>query len=194
MNKTAKIPLIKTERLVLTLPDERAAPRMAAFVTENREHLAHWEPLHSEKYFTEDFWREQLSFSREEFFEGRSLKFVLFTPDADGQLIGGCNFTNIVRRAFQACYLGYSLDYRYEGKGLMYEALTAAIDYVFGEMRLHRIMANYIPTNERSGNLLRRLGFTVEGYARDYLLIDGRWQDHIMTSLTNHNLKPKEIS
>jgi ribosomal-protein-alanine N-acetyltransferase len=46
-------------------------------------------------------------------------------------------------------------------------------------------MANYIPTNERSGLLLKRLGFAVEGYARDYLLINGQWRDHVLTALTN---------
>lgn len=48
-------------------------------------------------------------------------------------------------------------------------------------------MAAYLPDNERSGKLLKRLGFVVEGYARDYLMIDGQWQDHILTSLINHN-------
>ena len=66
----------------------------------------------------------------------------------------------------------------------MSEALRAAIDYVFSELRLHRIMANYMPANERSGRLLRRMGFTVEGYARDYMSIAGEWRDHILTSLT----------
>jgi ribosomal-protein-alanine N-acetyltransferase len=42
-----------------------------------------------------------------------------------------------------------------------------------------------MPRNQRSGNLLKRLGFVVEGYARDYLLINDRWEDHILTSLTN---------
>ena len=70
----------------------------------------------------------------------------------------------------------------YEGAGLMFEALTAAVEYVFAERRLHRIMANYVPTNERSGRLLRRLGFAVEGYARDYLYInnkDGTYTDRM---------------
>jgi ribosomal-protein-alanine N-acetyltransferase len=49
-------------------------------------------------------------------------------------------------------------------------------------------MANYMPANERSGKLLKRLGFTVEGYARDYLFIAGAWQDHVLTSLANRNL------
>jgi len=37
----------------------------------------------------------------------------------------------------------------------------------------------------RSGKLLRRQGFVVEGYSRDYLRIDGEWQDHIRTALVN---------
>ena len=56
---------------------------------------------------------------------------------------------------------------------------------LFQELRMHRIMANYLPTNERSGSLLRRLGFKVEGYARDYIYINGAWRDHILTSLVN---------
>ena len=46
------------------------------------------------------------------------------------------------------------------------------------------------PTNERSGRLLSRLGFTIEGYARNYLNLNGQWCDHIMTSLTNPNWNP----
>jgi ribosomal-protein-alanine N-acetyltransferase len=46
-------------------------------------------------------------------------------------------------------------------------------------------MANYMPHNRRSGNVLKRLGFVVEGYARDYLMINGKWEDHIFTSLIN---------
>ena len=35
-----------------------------------------------------------------------------------------------------------------------------------------------------SGALLARLGFEKEGYAKDYLLIDGQWRDHVLTALT----------
>ena len=67
----------------------------------------------------------------------------------------------------------------------MAEALQAAINYVFQELNMHRVMANYIPENRRSGNVLKKLGFVVEGYAREYLFINGQWQDHVLTSLTN---------
>ena len=67
----------------------------------------------------------------------------------------------------------------------MHEALTASLDFAFRDLRLHRVMANYRPEHLRSGRLLARLGFAQEGYARDYLFIDGAWRDHILTSRTN---------
>lgn len=187
-------PLIETERLLLTLPSEEAAPRMLAFFEENREHLEKWSPAPSEGYYNASFWQERLGQARAEFEQDKSMKLVLFERHAPaGPVIGVCNFSNFVRGPFQACYLGYSLDHRFEGRGLMSEALKAAAQYAFETLRLHRIMANYIPVNERSGKLLRRLGFVVEGYAHDYLLINGRWQDHILTSLTNSRLTADDV-
>ncbi|MGL5727678.1 MAG: GNAT family N-acetyltransferase, partial [Plesiomonas sp.] len=86
-------------------------------------------------------------------------------------------------------YLGYSLGKQFVGKGLMYEALKESNRYMLEKQHLHRIMANYMPHNQRSGNLLTRLGFEREGYAKEYLLINGMWQDHIMTALTNRSGK-----
>jgi ribosomal-protein-alanine N-acetyltransferase len=81
--------------------------------------------------------------------------------------------------------LGYSLDGAYEGRGFAREAVEAVIAYAFGTLNLHRLTANYHPANERSGGLLRRLGFVVEGYARDMTYLRGTWRDHVLTSLTN---------
>ena len=86
---------------------------------------------------------------------------------------------------FKACDLGYAIDQAHEGQGLMQEVVAAGIDYLFRERGLHRIMASYMPANRRSGALLARLGFEQEGYARDYLMINGRWEDHILTALLN---------
>lgn len=43
----------------------------------------------------------------------------------------------------------------------------------------------YLPSNTRSEKLLKRCGFVVEGLAKNYLQINGRWQDHVLSSLTN---------
>jgi len=184
-----EIPFIETARLSLCLPPPEAASRMLAYATENDEYLARWSPPRPTAYFTEEYWRKHLQTAREEFREGSAVRFVLQQRDAPEEtFVGVCNFSQIFRGPFLACYLGYHLDHRFVGKNLMHEALTAAIAYMFNEQKLHRIMANYMPANERSGKLLKRLGFTIEGYARDYLFIAGAWQDHVLTSLANRNL------
>lgn len=66
----------------------------------------------------------------------------------------------------------------------MFEALEASIKYVFEDLKIHRVMANYMPINTRSAKLLYRLGFIIEGYAENYLLIKGQWEDHILTALS----------
>jgi ribosomal-protein-alanine N-acetyltransferase len=192
MKEAHEFPVIKTKRLVLTLPQVEAAPRLLAYIKENRRHFAPWSPPDPPGYYTEAYWRERLASARAEFKRGQSLRLVIFERKrAEEWVVGDCNFTNIMRGPFQACYLGYKLDHRAVGQGLMQEALAAAIKYAFDDLRLHRIMANYMPVNERSGRLLRRLGFVVEGYARDYLFVAGDWRDHILTALTNPNFAPQ---
>lgn len=182
----AEPPFLETERLLLAMGPAEAAARYAAYAVDNEEHLARWEPPRPEGYFTERYWHHRLARNREELARDASLRLGIFRRgDLDGPVLGHVNFSQFIRGGFQACFLGYSLDRRCVGRGMMTEALSAAIPYVFEHLGLHRIQANYVPTNERSGSVLRRLGFVVEGYARDYLFIGGAWRDHVLTSLTN---------
>ncbi|HEX6995446.1 MAG TPA: GNAT family N-acetyltransferase [Gammaproteobacteria bacterium] len=180
------LPRLETRRLVIRVPMPDDAEALAAFVTENRAHFARWDPQRDETYFTVAGCRGRLEIMLQEAAAGRSLPFVLVRKDdPSGAIIGQCTFSGITGYPFHAAFLGYGLDHRFVGQGLMTEALEAAIGYCFRTLNLHRIMANHLPTNVRSANLLRRLGFVPEGYARDYLLIAGRWQDHVLTALTN---------
>jgi ribosomal-protein-alanine N-acetyltransferase len=174
---------IETKRLVLRLLSPDEADIMVSYLLENREHLRKWEPTRSEKYFTLNHWKTELQNRENEFYLGGAANLVVFPRGSvKGPVIGVCNFTNFMYGVFRACFLGYSIHKDYEGKGIMFEALTAAMEFVFVTFNMHRIMANYMPRNERSGFLLKRLGFAVEGYARDYLEINGKWEDHILTS------------
>lgn len=181
---------ISTPRLLLTLPDPDAAATVLDYYAFNREHFTSWSPPLPGDFYTEGFWRDRLERNRREHEEGASLRLFVFDRTAPGgPPIGHCNFTEVVRGPLQACFLGYGCDRRSEGRGIMTEALSAAIAHAFTSMSLHRIQANYRPINERSGRLLRRLGFVVEGYARDYLYIDGEWRDHVLTAITNPRWK-----
>ena len=179
-------PHLETDRLVLRVLDPRDAAVVAAYCERNRAHLAPWEPLRPEEYFTTAHWVRGLELGVTLFGSNLLVPFGVF-PRATpvGPLLGRCTFSNIVRGPFQAAYLGFSLDRDAVGQGLMTEALRAAIRYAFDDLGLHRIMANHMPENTRSARLLRGLGFVEEGYAKDYLRIAGAWRDHVLTALVN---------
>jgi len=178
-------PILYTRRLIVRMADYRDAGAIAQFYKTNRAFLQPFEPERPDEFFTEAYWQFQVQHNQLEFESGHSLKFFLFEQDKLGSVLGTLNFHQIFRGVFHSCVMSYSLAEAEQGKGVMYEAASSAIAHLFEDLNLHRITANYMPHNRRSGNLLRRLGFTVEGYARDYLQINGNWEDHILTSLIN---------
>lgn len=180
-------PIFSTPRLVVRMATHRDASAIVQYYRANRAFLQPFEPTRTADFFTEHFWRHQIEHNLLEFEHDRSLKLFLFEHQVPDRVIGVANFTHFMRGPTQSCLLGYSLAEASQGKGFMQEALTTAIHFVFADLNFHRIMANYMPRNQRSGNLLKKLGFVVEGYARDYILINGEWEDHILTSLINTN-------
>lgn len=165
-------------------------PALLCYFTENADYLAPTSPLLSPQFFTDRYWRAEVARNREAFAAGRSVRMFLFPRDAPETVIGNLSLNSIVRGAAHYCDLGYSLAEDRQGQGLMSEAVAAAIRYAFADLNLHRVKAAYLPTNERSGRLLRRLGFVVEGYARDYLLIQGEWRDQVLVGLINPEWRP----
>jgi ribosomal-protein-alanine N-acetyltransferase len=96
----------------------------------------------------------------------------------DGAVMGAITLSQIFYGPLQSAYMGYYIGAPFAGKGYMREALGLALDHAFGPLRLHRVEANIQPDNGASLALVRRLGFTREGYSRRYLLINGDWRDH----------------
>lgn len=183
------LPVLKTERLRLTIPGAKAAPAWVEFSRANREHLAPWNPPMAAGDLDVGACAQMLEKRVEAARDGTRYSFCVFERAAgpSGPLLGYLNFSQIVRGVFLACYMGYALADSAQGRGYMTEAARAGIDFMFNHVRLHRIMANYMPANARSAAVLRRLGFTIEGTARNYLYLAGAWQDHVLTSLTNPN-------
>ena len=174
---------LTTDRMVLRLVHDRDAHRLAEYYAENRAFLKPWEPVRDESHCYPSGWQARLSLITEMQKQGSAYYFILLDPD-ENRVMGVANFSNVLRGSFHACFLGYSLGQEWQGQGLMFEALQSLIRYMQRQQKMHRIMANYMPHNKRSGQLLERLGFEREGYAKDYLLIDGKWQDHVLTALT----------
>lgn len=171
---TPEPPQLETARLLLAIPGRIAGAAQAAYLRENARHLEAWSPALRSKDFDPQATARALGTDVERALAGSDYRFCIFDRrlGVESPILGHVNFTNIIRGVFLACTLGYDL-------------AENAIAFVFEQLQLHRIMANYMPANVRSAAVLRRLGFTIEGTAKAYLFLAGAWQDHVLTSLVN---------
>ncbi len=184
---------IETERLVLALPQAEFAAAAHAFHVRAWPHLVRWFPPVPADFDQLQYWQNVVGKTRDAFAQGSAIRLWMRPKSAPDKVIGTIGFSQIFRGPFCNCVLGYQIDNQFEGKGLMQEALTAAINHMFTDQKLHRINANYRPENARSGRLLTRLGFHIDGYAKNFLFVDGAWRDHILTSRTNDQFRPEWI-
>ena len=112
----------------------------------------------------------------------------------DDAPVGVLNLSEIVRGSFWSAYVGYYAFQPYAGKGYMSEAFGLVLRVAFLALRLHRIEANVQPGNRRSIALVRRAGFTREGFSRRYVRIAGRWRDHERWALLAEDWRAQERS
>ncbi|HEX8821616.1 MAG TPA: GNAT family N-acetyltransferase [Archangium sp.] len=178
--------LLTTPRLNLALLPPDGAARVLAYHEANREHLGAVSPPRPDNFFTVTWWRSRLAQDAEDWRRGTALRLFLLPrefPLSSAPVLGSVSLTDFRRGPLQSAELGFGLDRRSQGSGYMSEAVRAVCDHAFGPLGLHRIQANHLPENHRSAAVLRRLGFCVEGLARELVLIEGRWRDHVLTAL-----------
>jgi len=161
------------------------APNISQYYIDNALHFSIWEPIKDDGYDKIESWEERLKEREIEQNIKIGAYFLAYQKDSK-EIIATCNLTGITYGAFLACYMGYSISSAFEGQGKMKKLCTHATQYAFQELGLHRIMANYMPNNKRSESLLSRMGFNKEGFAEKYLKINGKWEDHVLTSLINN--------
>jgi len=180
--------LIETDRLTIRLPQVADVPEIIRYYGENREHLRPFSPTFAPDSLDESIWLEQVRVRLREFAARESFRAFIYAKAAPERIAGNLNLTQVHRGAFQSCVLGYNLAQDEQGKGYMTEAVNGAVAFAFERWRLHRVTANHMPRNARSAAVLRRCGFQVEGLARAYLLINGKWEDHVLAAIINPTL------
>lgn len=111
---------------------------------------------------------------------GRTLPFAI---THDGRLAGQVTVSTVVRGAFDSASVGYWVDERMAGRGVVPTALALVLDHCFGEAGLHRVEADVRPENEASLRVVSKLGMQEEGLHRRFLYIDGEWRDHLCFAL-----------
>ena len=153
----------------------RDAETVFAVVERNREYLRQWlswvDRTHSSENIRQFIVRVQAQF---EAHQGPNAGILV-----DGVLAGnvGCHPIDWANRN---CSLGYWIDADQQGKGVITRCCAAMLDYLFEEMRLHRVEIRCGTGNTRSCAIPERLGFKREGLLHQAEWVNNRWVDLVI--------------
>ena len=153
------------------------AEALAAAYDSNRDHLAPWEPVRHEDFFTAAGQQSVIDSKLALHEAGSEVPWVLL----DGSAVIGCvTLTGIVRGPFLSCHLGYWVGGDFTGRGIASAAVAFALETARTGLHLHRVQAATLNHNAASQKVLRKTGFEAIGVAPRYLKIAGSWQDHAL--------------
>lgn len=173
--------IVRGDSVYLRPAEMRDFDEWATLRERSRSFLAAWEPIWPSDDLTRAAFRRRLRLHAEEMSRDEAYPFLVFRDD--DVLLGGVTIGQIRRGVAQTATLGYWMGAAHAGRGYMSRAVRASAAFVFASLRLHRLEAACLPHNTASMQLLTSVGFKQEGYARSYLRINGRWQDHILFAL-----------
>jgi ribosomal-protein-alanine N-acetyltransferase len=173
------MPAIAGDGVVLRVPQVSDFAEWAALRAASRDFLTPWEPTWPADDLTRASFRRRIKRYAED--QRSDLAYAFFVMrKRDNVLVGGLTLANVRRGCAQAVSLGYWMGAAHARQGYMTAAVKAVVPFAFGTLRLHRVEAACIPANVASVRLLEKTGFQREGFARQYLCIDGLWQDHLL--------------
>jgi [ribosomal protein S5]-alanine N-acetyltransferase len=184
INFSEPLPSIEGDGIMLRTPQITDFEEWAALRETSRDFLTPWEPTWPVDDLTRAAFRRRIKRYAEDLRSDQGYAFLI-ARNADGALVGGLTLANIRRGVAQAGSLGYWTGLPFVRQGYMTAAVRAVIPFAFASLRLHRLEAACIPSNSGSIKLLEKTGFAREGYAREYLCINGIWQDHLLYAHVN---------
>lgn len=173
------LPEISGEGMALRSPQLSDYAEWTALREASRSFLTPWEPIWPVDDLTRASFRRRIKRYCDDQRSDLAYAFFIFRKH-DNVLVGGLTLANIRRGCAQAGSLGYWMGAAYARKGHMTAAVRAVVPFAFATLKLHRVEAACIPSNVASIGLLEKTGFQREGFARQYLCIDGMWQDHLL--------------
>ena len=169
------------DRVVLRPPERGDYEAWAGLRASSRNFLTPWEPSWPPDALSRASFRVRVGRYAEDWRTDQAYNFFIFTHDET--LVGGIGLSNIRRGVSETASLGYWVGEPFARQRYMTAALPLVLEFAFDRLGLHRIEAACLPTNTPSRSLLTRAGFHQEGYAREYLCIEGKWQDHLLFAI-----------
>ena len=190
LKRRSEPPVLHGEGFVIRLPVRADFDQWFALRLHSRPHLEPFEPKWPERAPTPRTFARRVRRARQLAGEGREYSMLIFLHAQDsGQLAGGITLSNIQYNAARHANLGYWLGAPFVGQGIMRRAVGRMLTFAFADLALWRVHAACLPHNNRSISVLEHNGFAREGFAEDYLQINGRLADHVLFGLTRKQFR-----
>ena len=166
-------PILTTNRLTLRpLTMDDAADLFAVF--SDPAVVRYWS---AEPWTSVTNAQDAIALALEAYREQNEVRFGIELAET-GALVGTVNLHHVFPQN-RRCEIGYALASPCWGKGYASEALSAALDYGFHELRLNRVEADIDPRNAASSAVLERMGFRKEGYMPERWFVHGEMADTV---------------
>jgi len=119
-------------------------------------------------------WNEEnvRRYVKESNIKGKSLLVGIFLRELNKH-IGNIRLSNF-NKYYKRVEFGIMIfDKLHWSKGYGTEALNAISNYIFKDLKLHKICADYYSVNVASAKMFKKAGFKVECLFKDHFLLDG---------------------
>jgi len=178
---------VQSSRLLLRTASVDEAVSVRDYFERNSDHLSRWAsppPLGMAEGGL-GWWEQSIQAMNDDYAAGKSLRFFVRLRSAPDQIMGIRSFTRIRRGQDCSCTMSGSIDHRHLRRGFMTEAGRAGIRFMFEEMDIHRIDAEYDEDNPGSPGVLQKLGFVRVGLSPRHRFVNGQWRNHVINALIN---------
>ena len=168
--------------LEIRLLEPSDAEAVFALAERDRDYLREWLPWVDRTLSAEDVRLFITGTVLPQWDDGRGPQCGIWVDDTLSGSIG-CHPIDWQNRS---CSLGYWIASGRQGRGIVTRCARAMVDYLFGELDLHRVVIQCGTGNLRSCAIPQRLGFTREGVAREAEWVGARWVDLVVWSILHH--------
>lgn len=184
INPAKKIELI-SDRLVLKVLDSSYAGLILDYYDRNRDFFANSMSKLNDNFYTVDYqinrcWKEYELMQQQ-----RHMRFYIFRKEDIGftKIIGDITISDMLWGSLLSSSIGYKIDKDNLRKGYATESVISAVNYIFNELGMERIVAHIKPDNTPSINMIEKIGFQEEGISRQYIRLAGQRKDHLRYAL-----------
>lgn len=179
---------LETQRLILKTSNRRMLKDIMDFHIRNKEFFRQWEAEKSADFYTKRYQLGIIRAEKEQIRAYSGIDFWLYDKE-NNFLMGKVSIFGIMGGNYSNCMAGYKLDEAYVGKGYMQEALDEVVRFMFEDVNIHRMEINIMPRNVRSIHVAEKLGFAAECESREFVEVNGVWENHLRFVKINEHWK-----